>query len=453
MAHSHMQLSQPFPIRSPFDKQATNKDYSYTAPLRPDGSDYPCKGYHKDPFRATARYQPGQEYTIKIDGSASHGGGSCQISLSYDNGQTFRVAKSIIGGCPLKPEYSFTVPSNAPSGNALLAWTWFNKIGNREMYMNCAQVSISGENKERRRTADVAFTNLPKAFIANIKGEGQCKTKEGADITFPQPGPDVEYGPGGQGKSDPGFACSGGRNATANGEPSQPQAAQESKPAPASVPKPQTSAPAASPTDSTTLKPESTSPLPDDDDSCSVAYTPSSSANSTTLKPASTSLLPSPSSTGAADNGDTPDDDDSCSAAYTPSSSANSTTFKPASTSLLPSPSSTGPADNGNTPDEDDSCSVAYTPSRHPIPTLATSAVNQIGSTGRPPFPIPSNSTNTTFPTESRNGTSGAGQSCIAGTIRCESETSFSLCAGKRGYIFMGRVAAGTRCRGGVIGY
>ena len=143
-AYGHMQLANPFPVRSPLNKENTNKDYSYTSPLRSDGSDYPCKGYHNDPFKPTAQYMAGQEYLIEIAGGATHGGGSCQISLSYDSGKTFKAIKSFIGGCPLSKQYKFTIPSNAPSGNALLAWTWFNRLGNREMYMNCAHVTISG---------------------------------------------------------------------------------------------------------------------------------------------------------------------------------------------------------------------------------------------------------------------------------------------------------------------
>lgn len=34
---------------------------------------------------------------MSLQGTAIHNGGSCQISLSYDNGKTFRVIKSFIG--------------------------------------------------------------------------------------------------------------------------------------------------------------------------------------------------------------------------------------------------------------------------------------------------------------------------------------------------------------------
>ena len=66
---------------------------------------------------------------------APHGGGSCQFSLSYDNGATFNVIHSIEGGCPLDAvmnKYTVPIPDNAPAADrALFAWTWFNRIGNR----------------------------------------------------------------------------------------------------------------------------------------------------------------------------------------------------------------------------------------------------------------------------------------------------------------------------------
>ncbi|CAL5873107.1 uncharacterized protein PFLUO_LOCUS7376 [Penicillium psychrofluorescens] len=147
MASAHMQMKQPYPIRSPLNKNATGKiDYSYTNSLAPSGQDYPCKGYQNDPFVSEAKYTPGQSYEMELEGSATHGGGSCQLALTYDKGKTFKVIESMLGECPIPKKYKFTVPSDAPSGEALLAWTWFNKIGNREMYMNCAMVTIGGDS-------------------------------------------------------------------------------------------------------------------------------------------------------------------------------------------------------------------------------------------------------------------------------------------------------------------
>lgn len=224
-ATAHMQMSEPLPIRSPLNKDSKGKkDYSYTSPLSTDGSDYPCKGYADDPFNATADYSPGKTYDLKLQGSATHRGGSCQISLSYDKGKNFHVIHSMLGGCPIDKEYKFTVPSDAPSGEALLAWSWFNKVGNREMYMNCAQVNIGGDGGSQKRDMDKenddaeeaanstmthdansqSFDSLPPIFIANVNGPGKCETIEGKDVNFPRPGPSVEGSAEGKG-----YECDG----------------------------------------------------------------------------------------------------------------------------------------------------------------------------------------------------------------------------------------------------
>ncbi|KAM5462247.1 putative DNA-directed RNA polymerase [Microsporum ferrugineum] len=222
-------MANPFPIRSPLNKENTNKDYSYTSPLRSDGSDYPCKGYHKDPFKPTAQYKAGGEYSIEIVGGASHGGGSCQVSLSYDAGQTFKAIKSFIGSCPLTKRYKFTIPSNAPSGNALLAWTWFNRLGNREMYMNCAHITISGSSGSPAGNSKMALSGqatalqgLPNIFLANINQPSQCKTDQSKDVVFPFPGHAVEYGSGTKGAAEKGYVCSGKFEAPEPAPPSLP---------------------------------------------------------------------------------------------------------------------------------------------------------------------------------------------------------------------------------------
>ncbi|KAJ9295943.1 CAZyme family AA11 [Paecilomyces variotii] len=211
----HMQMSKPYPIRSPLNPNGgQNKDYSYTDPLSSSGSDYPCKGYANDPFQSVANYTAGSQYEMELSGSATHGGGSCQISLSYDKGKSFKVIKSMEGGCPIPKKYDFKIPSDAPSGDALLAWTWFNKIGNREMYMNCAQVTIQGSSSSKRShvrdlrakklAARTAFDSLPPIFLANINAEGQCTTIADEEVNFPLPGDDVQGHVSGKG-----YTCKG----------------------------------------------------------------------------------------------------------------------------------------------------------------------------------------------------------------------------------------------------
>lgn len=253
-ASAHMQMMKPYPIRSPLNQNSNEKkDYSYNNPLSPSGSDFPCKGYNNDPWQSQATYSPGQIYDLELDGSATHGGGSCQISLTYDRGKTFKVIESMLGECPIAKNYTFQIPPDAPTGDALLAWTWFNKIGNREMYMNCAMVTIGGSGSSGNKTQSsstkgnnrhsknliekvmdgemihlnhapmenivkkrdmtetmgqskaTAFDSLPPIFIANIQKEGGCVTIEGEEVNFPRPGPNVVGKTDGNGK---GYKCS-----------------------------------------------------------------------------------------------------------------------------------------------------------------------------------------------------------------------------------------------------
>ncbi|KAK1829283.1 hypothetical protein QBC39DRAFT_392677 [Podospora conica] len=203
LAAAHMEMSYPPPFRSKFNPNAgSNIDYSMTAPLSGDGSNYPCKGYHKDLGTAagapTASFAPGSTYNMTIVGGAAHGGGSCQASLSYDGGATFTVIESIIGGCPLNSNYDFTVPADAPTGQAIFAWTWQNTIGNREFYMNCAAVTVGGGSAKRDAIVKprASFSSRPGIFLANL-GNG-CTTVEMSSVKYPDPGPDVKDNGGAQ---------------------------------------------------------------------------------------------------------------------------------------------------------------------------------------------------------------------------------------------------------------
>lgn len=94
----------------------------------------------------------------------------------------------MIGGCPLQDSYDFKIPSDAPSGkNVIFSWSWFNEVGNREMYQNCAVVDIVGGSG-----ASYGL-NTPEMFRANTQG-GACVTPEGVDFVFPNPGDSVVYG-------------------------------------------------------------------------------------------------------------------------------------------------------------------------------------------------------------------------------------------------------------------
>ncbi|KFY77433.1 hypothetical protein V498_09337 [Pseudogymnoascus sp. VKM F-4517 (FW-2822)] len=184
-----MELLSPPPLRSKYNNLTSNIDYSMTSPLGTD--DYPCKGYLPDletPEGASvATWAAGSSQKFAVTGTVTHKGGSCQASLSTDRGITFKVIHSYIGNCPLVPEFPFTVPSDTPTGLAVFSWTWFNTVGNREMYMNCASVNITAASASG--PVDITFSSRPEAFVANI-GKG-CSTLESIDLEFPDPGPDI----------------------------------------------------------------------------------------------------------------------------------------------------------------------------------------------------------------------------------------------------------------------
>ncbi|KAI8321090.1 hypothetical protein GQ54DRAFT_250612, partial [Martensiomyces pterosporus] len=153
-AMAHMDMISPCPRYSPQGENCPavpagqSLDYSMSSPL---GASEPlCK--HTTPFATpSATWSAGQSVTVKFaPGGAPHGGGHCQFSLSYDGGKTFVVVHEELEHCFFNGaadvrQYTFNLPSNLPSSDkAVFAWTWVNAVGNREFYMNCADVAIKG---------------------------------------------------------------------------------------------------------------------------------------------------------------------------------------------------------------------------------------------------------------------------------------------------------------------
>ncbi|KAF2829651.1 hypothetical protein CC86DRAFT_435488, partial [Ophiobolus disseminans] len=207
LTHAHMQMINPSPLRDPYANRPNEpKDWNILVPLHPDGSDFSCKGYQwNTPWTPTATYEAGKTYKMELKGGATHGGGSCQLSLSFDRGVIFRVIKSIEGGCPEQKQYSFTVPHelgtmNAKRTTGLLSWTWyvFNRLGNREMYQSCAVVDIisTRDVAEANAAAQTALSSYPELFVANLAGVNDCVTKETVDVILDSPGADVDFAGG-----------------------------------------------------------------------------------------------------------------------------------------------------------------------------------------------------------------------------------------------------------------
>ncbi|KAJ5851327.1 uncharacterized protein N7529_010712 [Penicillium soppii] len=193
MVNAHMIMSNP----TPYSKATLNN-----SPLAADGSDFPCK-LRDNAFEAPATetiLAVGENMKLAFEGSAIHGGGSCQISLTKDlqpsKSSSWQVIKSFEGGCPAlnsngDTDLSFKVPEGISAGKYTLAWTWFNRIGNREMYMNCAPITVTGGSSKRsNQELEKRAASFPPLFVANVNG---CTTTEMVDIRFPNPGEYIDY--------------------------------------------------------------------------------------------------------------------------------------------------------------------------------------------------------------------------------------------------------------------
>ncbi len=502
---AHMEMSYPYPLRSRLDPLTPGdlRDYDNIAPLRPDGSDFPCKNYHGSaPWRPVATYVAGGSYTMSVTGGARHHGGSCQLSLSYDQGATFKVIKSIVGGCPLKSEYAFTVPASAPSGPALFAWSWFNLMGNREMYMNCAQVVIEGGSLARSASANASagLEELPEIFVANVGAQGRCTTTETEQLIFPEPGPEIEYGAGlspsdpvpagpcGPRSSKP--ASYGGQRSTSltRGRPTATGVSVSSRVGTLT----RQSSPSAASLSANPSLPVSGSSVMPPGSSVATTYrcrgrtcssnavavsTPSSSVPS---RPTTTGTLGSMTSRTATASSFTqpmppPSTAGSSEAVATPStrySSPIASGVPPMSTSLSPQPPmlSQIPLPPQSAPPASSSQQLSSAPSptssqTSPTPASALPSLQSTPASPQSPLP-PSISTGLSSssllpsqpqasPSSSATGPPrpvGTTAICQPGDIQCTSADAWCICDGYgTGFIFMGAVAPGTACIDGKI--
>jgi hypothetical protein len=207
-ASAHMVMRYP----TPFGVDTLN-----TSPLAP--ADFPCKQrngvYAIDSMN---QWDAGQTQSVSFNGTAVHGGGSCQFSITTDPEPTensqWKVIQSNIGNCPsdadgnlpepkdgvnpakypLPNTFPVTMPKNIPDGRYTFAWTWMNKLGNREFYMNCAPVQVgSASGKASTTSAAQALSALPDMFVINLPYT-DCSSKADEDFAYPNPGKNVVTG-------------------------------------------------------------------------------------------------------------------------------------------------------------------------------------------------------------------------------------------------------------------
>ncbi|TKA29483.1 hypothetical protein B0A50_03496 [Salinomyces thailandicus] len=214
-SNAHLFISSPVPIQGSAPKD----------PLDASGSNFPCHGVSL-PSSGGQKMAAGSSQLLAFElgggaNTAVHGGGSCQISITYETDaakikdpKNWHVISSIEGGCPSNTHqnldgsyqgpqgtytgalacsdpktngvdcvnsFNFTIPSGMKAGAATLAWTWFNTVGNREMYMNCVSIDIEGGDGSE-------MSGLPSMFVANLQSVDTCPTTQSVDLQFPYPG-------------------------------------------------------------------------------------------------------------------------------------------------------------------------------------------------------------------------------------------------------------------------
>lgn len=183
------------------------------------GSNYPCKlGKSDDPntvyaFAHRTSMALGSAQVLEVMGQATHGGGSCQLSISKDlqptSASIFKVIHTIQGGCPARNtagnmggdanaidpfHYNYTIPAGLEPGDYTFSWSWVNAVGNREFYQACSPISLTAGPASKRDLAvrdSSAFDALPNLLVANVP-ESPCSTIESTNPKFPEPGSSVE---------------------------------------------------------------------------------------------------------------------------------------------------------------------------------------------------------------------------------------------------------------------
>ncbi|KAG5459956.1 MAG: hypothetical protein BJ554DRAFT_8061 [Olpidium bornovanus] len=205
-----MEMQSPAPRRSkynPFTPPA-DVDWSMTSPLLADGSNFPCKGYPAG--RNVAVIKAGSTFKVQMAGTVFHMGGHCQWSVSYDGGKTFLVLKTVLNNCFTGTGLSIDVP--IPKGlprceHCVFAWSWINAVGNREFYMNCADVGVISASKGPFTGPSMVVANLPgfpsiPEFPPGQKGHRQSQRDE-----EPAPGAAAVQRPG---RADPAAVAAAG---------------------------------------------------------------------------------------------------------------------------------------------------------------------------------------------------------------------------------------------------
>jgi hypothetical protein len=141
---AHGFLKYPLARRSPYSSYYVENDlvnYNIASPLyASEGFTFPCKGFPKGPSITTIKED---SFIAQIESGAPHDGKHCQFGFTNDQ-KTFVVTKIVFGTCLIPDGFSYNIdiPKNMPDGDITFFWTWINAVGNREYYMDCADIRL-----------------------------------------------------------------------------------------------------------------------------------------------------------------------------------------------------------------------------------------------------------------------------------------------------------------------
>ncbi|KAF2769174.1 hypothetical protein EJ03DRAFT_272726, partial [Teratosphaeria nubilosa] len=176
LATAHLFIYSPTPIEGTAIK----------SPLDASGSNFPCHGVTLPTTGGTAM-SAGSTQLLAFDNgdganTAVHGGGSCQISITYEkDASKLKDPKNCdpkSNGVDCINSFNFTIPKGVKDGHAIMSWTWFNTVGNREIYQNCVNADLTGGDGSE-------MEEFPTMFVANLESVDTCPTTQSVDLQFP----------------------------------------------------------------------------------------------------------------------------------------------------------------------------------------------------------------------------------------------------------------------------
>ncbi|KAG0212192.1 hypothetical protein BGX28_006738 [Mortierella sp. GBA30] len=194
-ATAHMALLYPTPRGGYGTKQYNGRIHTWIGYKDKTWTQrFPCGGYAPGPvtkmkagqvvnvrFLASSmkakdiKTQPKPTSSSKQFSQARHGGGTCEFSLSYDGGKTFRLIGRYTRTCPdAYYQWPVRIPKNVPSctgkNKCLFVWSWTANIL-AQYYHNCADIQLTGVKNGKLPNKSISIVDF-KGHKMGVKAAG-----------------------------------------------------------------------------------------------------------------------------------------------------------------------------------------------------------------------------------------------------------------------------------------